>query len=140
MESFIVIMSFDLTSLTEDQLEFYNQKHPISQQGIVNHMNDGLTFDQAVATEATDSLISYYGWIRNNIKDTDKYKIHQMDMDYETDYGGMGLTDYEKNLFDKLPNIGKYLVGTYGRVWRGLQEAEECLMEFVYHEVDYLIN
>ena len=140
MESLIVIMSFDLTSLTEDQLEFYNQKHPISQQDIVNHMNDGLSFDQAVATEATDSLISYYGWIRNNIKDTDKYKIHQMDMDYETDYGGMGLTDYEKNLFDKLPNIGKYLVGTYGRVWRGLQEAEECLMEFVYHEVDYLIN
>ena len=74
----------------------------------------------------------------NNIKDTDKYKLDDWDELHHTNYTGDNLTEFQKQLFDTLPNVGKWQVGNYSRMWRGLQEAEECLMEFVYHEVDYL--
>ena len=133
-------MSFDLNSLTEDQQSFYNHKQPISQRGILKYLNNGLTFENAIVSEATDSLVSYYTWVKNNIKDTDKYKLDNWDDLHQTNYTGGNLTEYQKRLFDTLPNVGKWQVGNYSRMWRGLQEAEECLMEFVYHEVDYLVN
>ena len=131
-------MSFDLNTLPEDQLRFYNSKHPYAQNEILKHLNDGLPFDKAVTKEACESLVSYYDWVKNNIKDTDKYKLDDWDDLHHTNYTGDNLTEFQKQLFDTLPNVGKWQVGNYSRMWRGLQEAEECLMEFVYHEVDYL--
>ena len=131
-------MSFDLNTLPEDQLSFYNHKHPYAQNEILKHLNDGLPFDKAVTKEACESLVSYYDWVKNNIKDTDKYKLDDWDELHHTNYTGEDLTEFQKHLFDTLPNVGKWQVGNYSRMWRGLQEAEECLMEFVHHEVDYL--
>ena len=53
-------------------------------------------------------------------------------------YHGNDLNEFEKNIFDRLPNIGKWQWSNYTRIWRGLEEADECLMEFVYHEANYL--
>ena len=131
-------MSFDLNTLPENELSFYNSKHPYAQNEILKHLNDGLSFDEAVIKEACESLVSYYGWVKNNIKDTDKYKLDDWDDLHYTNYTGDNLSEFQKQLFDTLPNVGKWQVGNYSRMWRGLQEAEECLMEFVYHEVDYL--
>ena len=131
-------MSFDLNTLPENELSFYNSKHPYAQNEILKHLNDGLCFDEAVIKEACESLVSYYDWVKNNIKDTDKYKLDDWDDLHYTNYTGDNLTEFQKQLFDTLPNVGKWQVGNYSRMWRGLQEAEECLMEFVYHEVDYL--
>lgn len=133
-------MNFDLSILPDDQLEFYNHKHPMSQREILKYLNNGLSFENAVASEATDSLVSYYNWVKNNIKDTDKYKLDEWDEAHKTGYTGEGLNDCQKQLFDTLPNVGKWQVSNYSRMWRALQEAEECLAEFVYHEVDYLVN
>ena len=133
-------MSFDLNTLPENELSFYNSKHPYAQNEILKHLNDGLSFDEAVIKEACESLVSYYDWVKNNIKDTDKYKLDDWDDLHYTNYTGDNLSEFQKQLFDTLPNVGKWQVGNYSRMWRGLQEAEECLMEFVYHEVDYLNN
>ena len=46
----------------------------------------------------------------------------------------------KKKIFDKLPDIGKWQCGNYSRMWRALEEADESLMEFVHHEVNYLSN
>lgn len=131
-------MSFDLNTLPENELSFYNSKHPYAQNEILKHLNDGLSFDEAVIKEACESLVSYYDWVKNNIKDTDKYKLDDWDDLHYTNYTGDNLSEFQKQLFDTLPNVGKWQVGNYSRMWRGLQEAEECLMEFVHHEVDYL--
>ena len=71
----------------------------------MKHLNDGKSFSDAVVTEASESLVSYYNWIKNNVKDTDKYKITDFDDSYKTEYNGDNLTEYEKELFDTLPNV-----------------------------------
>ena len=131
-------MSFNIDNLTPDELDFYNGKNPVSKNKILKHLNDGKSFSDAVVTEASESLVSYYNWIKDNVKDEDKYKITDYDNIHQTNYTGDNLTQYEKELFDTLPNIGKWQVGNYGRMWRGLEEADECLMEFIYYELDYL--
>jgi hypothetical protein len=131
-------MSFNIDDLTPDELDFYNRKNPVSKREILKHLNDGKSFSDAVVTEASESLVSYYNWIKDNVKDEDKYKVTDYDNIHRTNYRGDDLTQYEKELFDTLPNIGKWQVENYGRMWRGLEEADECLMEFIYHELDYL--
>jgi len=131
-------MSFNINNLTPDELDFYNRKNPVSKRDILKHLNNGKSFSDAVVTEASESLVSYYNWTKNNVKDEDKYKITDWDNRHMTNYAGDDLTQYEKELFDTLPNVGKWQVGNYSRMWRGLEEADECLMEFIYHELDYL--
>ena len=131
-------MSFNIDDLTPDELYFYNLKNENTKRGILKHLNDGKSFSDAVVTEASESLISYYNWIKDNIKNEDKYKIIDFENRHRTDYNGDNLTEYEKELFDTLPNVGKCQVGNYSRMWRGLEEAYECLMEFTHHELDYL--
>jgi hypothetical protein len=131
-------MSFNIDDLTPDELDFYNRKNPVSKNEILKHLNNGKSFDDAVVTEASESLVSYYNWTKDNVKDEDKYKITDWDNRHMTNYRGDDLTQYEKELFDTLPNVGKWQVGNYSRMWRGLEEADECLMEFIYHELDYL--
>ena len=131
-------MSFNIDDLTPDELDFYNRKNPVSKNEILKHLNNGKSFSDAVVTEASESLVSYYNWIKDNVKDEDKYKVTDYDNIHMTNYRGDDLTQYEKELFDTLPNIGKWQVGNYSRMWRGLEEADECLIEFIYHELDYL--
>ena len=131
-------MSFNIDDLTPDELDFYNRKNPVSKREILKHLNNGKSFSDAVVTEASESLVSYYNWIKDNVKDEDKYKVTDYDNIHMTNYRGDDLTQYEKELFDTLPNVGKWQVGNYSRMWRGLEEADECLMEFIYHELDYL--
>jgi len=132
-------MSFNINNLTPDELDFYNRKNPVSKNDILKHLNNGKSFDDAVVTEASESLVSYYNWTKNNVKDEDKYKITDWDNRHMTNYRGDDLTQYEKELFDTLPNVGKLQVGNYSRMWRGLEEADECLMEFIYHELGIII-
>ena len=132
-------MSFNMDDLTPDELVFYNRKNAISKEQILKHLNEGKSFNDAIVTEASESLISYYNWIKDNVKNEDKYKIIEFDDLYKTNYNEDNLTEYEKELFNKLPNVGKFQVTGYNRMWRGLQEADECLVEFVYYELDYLI-
>ena len=127
-----------MDNLTPDELDFYNRKNAISKEQILKHLNEGKSFNDAVVTEASESLVSYYNWTKNNVKDEDKYKITDWDNRHMTNYRGDDLTQYEKELFDTLPNVGKWQVGNYSRMWRGLEEADECLMEFIYNELDYL--
>ena len=131
-------MSFNIDDLTPDELDFYNRKNPVSKNEILKHLNNGKSFSDAVVTEASESLVSYYNWIKDNVKDEDKYKVTDYYNIHRTNYRGDDLTQYEKELFDTLPNIGKWQVGNYSRMWRGLEEADECLIEFIYHELDYL--
>ena len=129
-----------MDNLTEDELYFYNNKGEVSKEEILKHLNNGLSFSDAVVTEASESLVSYYNWVMNNAKDEDKYKVKDWDIRHETNYTGGNLTEYEKTLFETLPNVGKWQVGNYSRMWRGLEEADECLVEFIHHELDYLSN
>ena len=131
-------MSFNINNLTPDELNFYNLKNENTKNRILKHLNDGKSFSDSVVTEASESLVSYYNWIKNNVKDIDKYKITDFDDSYKTEYNGDNLTEYEKELFDTLPNVGKWQVGNYSRMWRGLEEADLCLMEFIHNELDYL--
>ena len=131
-------MSFNIDDLTSDELDFYNLKNENTKREILKHLNDGKSFSDAVVTEASESLVSYYNWIKDNVKDTDKYKITDFENRHRTDYNGDNLTLYEKELFDTLPNIGKWQIGNYSKMWRGLEEADECLMEFTHNELDYL--
>ena len=133
-------MSFNLEDLTEAELNFYNNKGEVSKEEILKHLNNGLSFSDAVVTEASESLVSYYNWVMNNAKDEDKYKVKDWDIRHETNYTGGNLTEYEKTLFETLPNVGKWQVGNYSIMWRGLEEADECLVEFIHHELDYLSN
>ena len=129
-----------MDNLTEDELYFYNNKGEVTKEKILKHLNNGLSFDDAIVTEASESLVSYYNWVMNNAKDEDKYKVKDWDIRHETNYTGGNLTEYEKTLFETLPNVGKWQVGNYSRMWRGLEEADECLVEFIHHELDYLSN
>jgi hypothetical protein len=129
-----------MDNLTEDELDFYNNKGEVTKEKILKHLNNGLSFDDAIVTEASESLVSYYNWVMNNAKDTDKYKVKEWDIRHETNYTGGNLTEYEKTLFETLPNVGKWQVGNYSRMWRGLEEADDCLVEFIHHELNYLCN
>jgi len=131
-------MSFNIDNLTPDELYFYNSKSDNTRNNILKYLNNGKSFDDAIVTVSSESLVSYYNWIKDNVKDIDKYKITNYDDIHESNYTGDDLTPYEKELFDTLPNVGKWQVGNYGRMWRGLEEAYECLMEFTHHELDYL--
>ena len=130
----------NMDNLTEAELNYYNNKGEVSKEEILKHLNNGLSFSDAVVTEASESLVSYYNWVMNNAKDEDKYKVKDWDIRHETNYTGGNLTEYEKTLFETLPNVGKWQVGNYSRMWRGLEEADECLVEFIHHELDYLSN
>lgn len=127
-------------NLTDEECSFFTSKGEVDQQKIMEHFNTGKSFSDSVLTAAQESLVSYYEWVKNNAKDEDKSKVDDWDNHHQTNYEGENLTEYEKQLFDKLPNVGKWQVGNYSRMWRALEEAEECLMEFVYHELDYLNN
>jgi len=131
-------MSFNINNLTPEELYIYNLKNENTKREILKHLNDGKSFSDAVVTEASESLISYYNWIKDNVKNEDKYKMIDFENRHRTDYNGDNLTQYEKELFNTLPNVGKWQVGNYSKMWRGLEEADECLMEFTYHELDYL--
>ena len=126
-----------MNSLTQSEKDFLEYKGEHSRSIIIKYVENGLPFDKAVIKEAGESLISYYNWIRNNIKDEDKNKLNDFD-DIPLTYKGEDLDDFEKDIFDRLPNIGKWQWGNYSRVWRALEEADQCLMEFVHHEVNYL--
>ena len=127
-------------NLTDEECSFFTSKGEVDQQKIMEHFNTGKSFHDSVLTAAQESLVSYYEWVKNNVKDEDKCSVDDWDNHHQTNYEGENLTEYEKQLFDKLPNVGKWQVGNYCRMWRALEEAEQCLMEFVYHELDYLNN
>jgi len=127
-------------NFTDEEWSFFTSKGEVDQQKIMENFNTGKSFHDSVLTAAQESLVSYYEWVKNNVTDEDKSKVDDWDNHHQTNYEGENLTEYEKQLFDKLPNVGKWQVGNYSRMWRALEEAEECLMEFVYHELDYLNN
>ena len=126
-----------MNSLTQSEKDFLEYRHETTRERIIKLLENGLSFDKAVIKEAGESLISYYNWIRNNIKDEDKHKLNDFD-NIPLTYLGTDLNPFEKDIFDRLPNIGKWQWSNYTRVWRALEEADECLMEFVYHEANYL--
>jgi len=126
-----------MNSLTQSEKYFLEYRHETTRERIIKLLENGLPFDKAVIKEAGESLISYYDWIRNNIKDEDKHKLNDFD-NIPLTYHGNDLNPFEKDIFDRLPNIGKWQWSNYSRTWRALEEADECLMEFVYHEANYL--
>jgi hypothetical protein len=89
-------MSFNINDLTSDELYFYNLKNENTKSEILKHLNDGKSFSDAVVTEASESLISYYNWIKDNVKNEDKYKMIDFENRHRTDYNGDNLTQYEK--------------------------------------------
>jgi hypothetical protein len=126
-----------MDNLSQSEKDFLEFKHETTKNRILNYLETGLTFDKAVIKEAGESLISYYEYIRNNIKDIDKYKLNEFD-NIPLTYHGTDLNEFEKDIFNRIPNIGKWQWSNYSRIWRALEEADECLMEFVYHEANYL--
>ena len=126
-----------MNSLTQSEKDFLEYRNETTRERIIKLLENGLSFDKAVIKEAGESLISYYDWIRNNIKDIDKHKLNDFD-NIPLTYHGTDLNEFEKNIFDRLPNIGKWQWSNYTRIWRALEEADECLMEFVHHEANYL--
>ena len=131
-------MSFNIEDLEKDEQEFLKYKAPSTKVGILKQLQNGLSFHDAVITEATDSLVSYYNWVVSNAREEDKERVLEWNDENATSYTGEDLTEYEQQLFNTLPNIGKWQVGNYGRMWRALEEADECLMEFMHHELNYL--
>tara|TARA_R110002074_G_scaffold161974_1_gene320426 strand:- start:1674 stop:2084 length:411 start_codon:yes stop_codon:yes gene_type:complete len=131
-------MTFNLDNLSSEESTFYNGQLEFNRRDILQHLNTGLSFYHSVLTEKQESLTLYYEWIKNNVKDLDKYKVTDFDNRHRTNYTGGNLTQYEKNLFEKLPNVGKWQVGNYSRMLRGLQEAHESLYEFMFQELNYL--
>ena len=126
-----------MDNLSQSEKDFLEFKHETTKNRILNYLETGLTFDKAVIKEAGESLISDYEYIRNNIKDIDKHKLNEFD-NIPLTYHGTDLNEFEKDIFNRLPNIGKWQWSNYSRIWRALEEADECLMEFVYHEANYL--
>jgi hypothetical protein len=126
-----------MDNLSQSEKDFLEFKHETTKNRILNYLETGLTFDKAVIKEAGESLISDYEYIRNNIKDEDKHKLNEFD-NIPLTYHGTDLNEFEKDIFNRLPNIGKWQWSNYSRIWRALEEADECLMEFVYHEANYL--
>jgi hypothetical protein len=126
-----------MNSLTQSEKDFLEYRNETTRERIIKLLDNGLPFDKAVIKEAGESLISYYDWIRNNIKDEDKHKLNDFD-NIPLTYHGNDLNEFEKDIFNRLPNIGKWQWSNYTRTWRALEEADECLMEFVYHEANYL--
>jgi len=128
-----------MNSLTQGEKDFLQYRHETTRERIIKLLENGLPFDKAVIKEAGESLISYYDWIRNNIKDEDKHKLNDFD-NIPLTYHGNDLNPFEKDIFDRLPNIGKWQWSNYSRIWRALEEADECLMEFISNEANYLCN
>ncbi len=126
-----------MNSLTDSEKDFLEYKDEYSRGRIIKYLENGLPFEKSVIKEAGESLISYYNWILNNIRDEDKHKLNEFD-NIPLTYHGEDLNDFEKDIFDRLPNIGKWQWSNYSRIWRSLEEADECLMEFVHHEINYL--
>ena len=126
-----------MNSLTQSEKDFLEYRNETTRERIIKLLDNGLPFDKAVIKEAGESLISYYDWIHNNIKDIDKHKLNDFD-NIPLTYHGNDLNEFEKDIFNRLPNIGKWQWSNYTRTWRALEEADECLMEFVYHEANYL--
>ena len=133
-------MEFNIETLDEQEKEFLKYKCEVTKEKIIKHIQNGLSFEDAVITEASESLVSYYNWVVDNAKDEDKDKVYDWNKGNATSYTGEDLNEYQKKLFDTLPNIGKWQVGNYSRMWRALEEADECLMEFIHHELNYLCN
>ena len=131
-------MEFNIENLDEQEKEFLKHKCEVTKDLIIKHLQNGLSFEDAVITEASESLVSYYNWVVNNVKEEDKEKVYDWNDLHVTGYTGEDLNEYQKKLFDTLPNIGKWQVGNYSRMWRALEEADECLMEFIHHELNYL--
>lgn len=131
-------MEFDIETLDEKEKEFLKYKSEVTKEHIIKHLQNGLSFENSVITEASESLVSYYKWVVDNAKEEDKGKVRDWNEGNATVYNGEGLNEYQKKLFDTLPNIGKWQVGNYSRMWRALEEADECLMEFIHHELNYL--
>lgn len=131
-------MEFNIETLDEQEKEFLKYKCEVTKEKIIKHIQNGLSFEDAVITEASESLVSYYNWVVDNAKDEDKDKVYDWNKGNTTSYTGEDLNEYQKKLFDTLPNIGKWQVGNYSRMWRALEEADECLMEFIHHELNYL--
>ena len=127
-------------NLTSTESEFLKYKSEPTRSRILKYIENGLNFDQAVITEAQESFTSYYDWVKNNIKDEDRDKFNKWSFDHATDYKDDDLTAYEKSIFDKLPDIGKWQVGNYSRMWRAIEEADESLVEFIHHELNYLCH
>ena len=125
-------------NLTSDESDFLKYKSEPTRSRILKHIENGLNFSDAVITEAQESLTSYYDWVKNNIKDEDRNKFNEWSLDHVTNYKGENLTPYEKSIFDKLPDIGKWQCGNYSRMWRAIEEADESLVEFIHHEANYL--
>jgi len=125
-------------NLTSTEYDFLKYKSEPTRSRILQYIENGLNFSDAVITEAQESLTSYYNWVKNNVKDEDRNRFNEWSTDHVTNYTGDNLTEYEKSLFDKLPDIGKWQVGNYSRMWRALEEADECLCEFIHHELNYL--
>ena len=126
-----------MDNLSQSEKDFLEFKQETTKNRILNYLETGLTFDKAVIKEAGESLISDYEYIRNNLKDIDKHKLNEFD-NIPLTYHGTDLNEFEKDIFNRLPNIGKWQWSNYSRIWRALEEADECLMEFVYHEANYL--
>ena len=126
-----------METLSQSEKDFLEYRNETTRSRIIKYVENGLSFDKAVIKEAGESLISYHEWIRNNIKDEDKYKLNDFD-NIPLTYQGTDLNEFEKDIFDRLPNIGKWQWSNYSRIWRALEEADECLMEFVIHEANYL--
>tara|TARA_B100000902_G_C26665065_1_gene600291 strand:+ start:77 stop:487 length:411 start_codon:yes stop_codon:yes gene_type:complete len=133
-------MEFNIETLDENERDFLKHKSEVTKEQIIKHLQNGLSFEDAVITEATESLVSYYKWVVDNAKEEDKGKVQDWNEGNATSYNGENLNEYQKKLFDTLPNIGKWQVGNYNRMWRALEEADECLMEFIHHELNYLCN
>ena len=127
-------------NLTSDESDFLKYKSEPTRSRILQYIENGLNFSDAVITEAQESFTSYYDWVKNNIKDEDRDKFNKWSFDHATDYKDDDLTAYEKSIFDKLPDIGKWQVGNYSRMWRAIEEADESLVEFIHHELNYLCN
>ena len=73
-----------MNSLTDSEKDFLQYKDEHSRGRIIKYLENGLSFDKAVIKEAGESLISYYDWIRNNIRDIDKHKLNEFDNKFVT--------------------------------------------------------
>jgi len=133
-------MSFNIDDLLPYELDFYNRKNDVSKEKILKHLNRGLSFDNAVITEAQESFVSYHNWAKNNVKDEDKHIIDEWDNSHQTNYTGTDLTNYEKQIFDKLPNAAKWQVENNSRMWKAIEHAQENLIELIYNKLYYLFN
>jgi len=127
-----------METLSQQEIEFLDYKGEPTKSKTMNYINQGYSFYHSIIKVLSENLINHYEYIRNNVRDEDKHIFSEWDNNIELTYQGEDLSRYEKEIFDTLPNIGKWQISNYSRVWRALEEAGECLTEFVYHELNYL--